>query len=176
MSNIKAFVSKPVTVRAVQWTGSNLAEIQAFMAPASPHYQPGYERQAPMDAVPPVLHLHVPDEHANEQWPATGPHFRLVPVPLHGWLVVRVDDAMGFLQVLTNGQMTAEYAEDVVMTVTLPDGVVRMPSSQTAAFRGEILQATHPRAATTSDPRVAAPSREPAADAGGATIDRESES
>lgn len=153
----RAFINVPVRVTAVQWTGHNLAEVQAFLAPASPLYQPGAKRKKPMDDIAPLLQVNVRDNDADAQWAATGPHFKLQTVPLHGWIVKRSDTQE--LSVVDRDTFAATYEE------RLGDGSV-------AAFPlGAPIVATHPRA-TTSDSRIAH-SREPAADDQGSTIDRE---
>lgn len=159
----RAFINVPVRVTAVQWTGHNLAEVQAFLAPASPLYQPGAKRKKPMDDIAPLLQVNVRDNDADAQWAATGPHFKLQTVPLHGWIVKRSDTQE--LSVVDRDTFAATYEE------RLTDA---KQASHAAAFgMGAPIAATHPRALTTSDARVEhSVSREPAADESGATIDR----
>lgn len=160
----RAFINVPVRVTAVQWTGHNLAEVQAFLAPASPLYQPGAKRKKPMDDIAPLLQVNVRDNDADAQWAATGPHFKLQTVPLHGWIVKRSDTQE--LSVVDRDTFAASY-EERLGDAGLAGGVA------TAFPANAPIAATHPRALTTSDARVEhSVSREPAADESGATIDR----
>ena len=104
MDTPDAFVSRPVRVRAIQWTGDNLRAVQQFVWPASPFYAP----PAGVDH-PPKLRVRVRDEVAEEKYPALGPQWKEIDVPDAAWVVQRVDEHE--VLVVTARRFAATYTQ-----------------------------------------------------------------
>jgi len=98
MNQPQTYVSKPVVVQALQWTGDNLRAIQDFVVPQSPSYAPD---QA-------VLMVRVPDKVSIEKYPSLGAQFKSELVPLHAWVIKQEN---GDLDVVTATEFAAGYAE-----------------------------------------------------------------
>jgi len=167
MREPKHYVSKPIGVLAIQWTGGNLAAIQKFVAPSSPYFQPA--RPATPGSASEVMDEHrkaalrvmVPDPTANTQWPAIGPHYKEEPVPMHGWLVKQDGDQD--VQVMTEPAFRAMFTPRPMVTQTTSDGMHKTP----APFQSsEDVKGTHPRLASAQG------DREPSATDDGATVDK----
>src|SRR5215510_7688124 len=85
MESPERFISRPVRVVAIQWLGDNVRAVQDFVWPASPFYAPCWT--SVMGAVAAQLRVRVRDELAEEKYPALGPQWKEIDVPLGSWIV-----------------------------------------------------------------------------------------
>lgn len=98
MKQPQTYVSIPTTVQALQWTGDNLAAVQAFVAPASPLRKPDN---------PSHLQIAVFDATATATYPSLGRQYKTVSVPTGVWIIKRGE--YEDIEVLTAADFEALY-------------------------------------------------------------------
>jgi len=154
MHQPQTFVSKPVVVQAIQWTGDNLRAVQDFVAPQSPGCAPDHQ----------VLTVRVPDKASMEKYPALGAQFKLEQVPLQAWVIKREN---GDLDVVVAKDFEARYVALAEDAENLDDPAEQI--GRTLGYR-------------TMDPVIIDPlqvvllDRQPEVDAAGDVVDRAFES
>lgn len=131
MSTPARYVTKPVTVWALQWLGDNLRAVQDFCLPASPFYAPAVITADPMTTRLAVLRVRVRDEVADERYPSLAPNYKEIDVPLGAWLIARVNDGLRDVLIVTDARFQTMFGTHT-HTQQAPRGralIVREPAA-----------------------------------------------
>lgn len=131
------FRGQPVEVTAIQWTGENLAAVQAFLAPLSPAYYQTYAH------APVTLYVPVPDVGTRAQYPTLSAALHLQAMVVGAWIVQLVT---GEFAVVSEGEFAQRF-------VPITGSDERRPLDSTAPLGTWPATATHPRVVEANDPR-----------------------
>lgn len=99
---------KPLTRDAIEWTGENIREIQAFMFPHSPQLfikPPSAKEFEPLQVGKHALRVTVFDSDATARYPSLGPQFATSEVYPGDWLYQRD----GAFAVVRKAEFDAEW-------------------------------------------------------------------
>jgi hypothetical protein len=102
-------IRQPLRRDGIKWTGENLAEVQAYMAPDSPLYQflPTLEQYLGMARPRHSLSILVRDPESEAKYPNIGPQYKLATVMPNDWIVRNRGEGAGFVVL-----RAAEFAEE----------------------------------------------------------------
>ncbi len=110
-------IRKPTVQTAVQWTGENIAEIQAYMQPSSPLYNffPPELMGKYMNLGRPAdsLQILVRDTENEAKFPNLGPQFRIATASVGDWISKVADSVFVVIH-------ADEYAREWVPVVANP--------------------------------------------------------